>query len=83
MDQDALRATFRQAELKRRKLRQARLLNEAKLADEPLSPEDEKATAVAIERITEQRLQYELATTPHFPSKLYWKRLWSAVRGRP
>jgi len=83
MDQESLKIMFRQQELERRRLRQGRLLNEVALAGEVLTPEDKAIDEKAVEELKRQRLAYELSLTPHFPSKLYWKRLWSALRGRP
>lgn len=72
-----LKVTFRTAELHRRAGRRLRLLNEAKLLMEELSPEEQEITAIALTRIAAQQQLFERDITIS-----YWKRLWLAILNR-
>lgn len=77
MDQDRLAATFRAQELLRRKDRQQRLINELRLLEEKLTPEEQAIHNKVITSFQEAHIAFEKETTPS-----YWKRLWAAIRNK-
>jgi len=83
MNQEELAAMLRAQELQRRAVRRQVMLNYAALEEEELTkPEDIAADKLAKESLHRQQVTFENQTIPQFPSKAYWKRLWSAVRGK-
>ena len=71
-------ASMRAQELQRRTARQrellARLHNEIKLADEPLTSIDQAAHEFAVDLLQRQVLKREKELSPG-----YWRRLWAAL----
>lgn len=76
-EEDAHKIRMRQAELERRHDRRQRLINEAELDKETLSPADKIIHEAAIKRIKAQEEDYQ--SDIHGG---YWRRLFNAIRGK-
>lgn len=77
---EGFEAMMRAGELQRREARRRLLMTEANRVDQPPAEEVERA---ALKRIQDQHEQFLANSVSHFPSKLYWVRLWKALRGAP
>lgn len=79
---EGFEASMRAAELVRRNQRRQVILNHAALDDAADAP-DEAIETEAIAQIQAAHDRFLYDSVPHFPSRLYWVRLWKAIKGSP
>jgi hypothetical protein len=75
-DED-LKTIFRSQELRRRNARMALMKNHIELSNEHLTDEERELDRQVRAKLIQEQLKLEESMTPG-----YWRRLWSAIRGK-